>query len=82
MLVMFFEYVHTGQVKILLDRGGNRTRDLWFASPVLCQLSYEVKSVRVCAISLLSLVPSISASFYDINAMFCDVMYLGEDVCW
>ncbi len=26
---------------------GNRTRNLWFASPTLCQLSYEVKSVRV-----------------------------------
>ncbi len=33
MLVMFSEYIHTGQVKILLDHGGNRNCDLWFASP-------------------------------------------------
>ncbi len=38
--------------EILPDRGGNRTRDLWFASPMLYQLSYEVKSVRVCYIQL------------------------------
>ena len=42
------EYVHTGQAKIFLDCGGNRTRDLWFASTMLYQLSYGVKSVRVC----------------------------------
>ena len=44
-------YIHTGQAKVLPDYGGNRTRDVWFASPMLCQLSYEVKSVRVCDIS-------------------------------
>ena len=56
MLVLIFsECVHTGQAKKWLDRGGNRTRDLWFASPMLCQLSYEVKSVRVCDISEFSL---------------------------
>ena len=27
----------------MLDHGGNRTRDLWFASPMLCQLNYEGK---------------------------------------
>ena len=43
-----------GKLKNLPDHGGNRTRDLWF--PMLCQLSYEVKSVRVCDISELSLV--------------------------
>ena len=26
------------------DHGGNRTRNLWFASPMSWQLSYEVKS--------------------------------------
>ena len=40
--------------------GGNRTYDLWNTSPMLCQLSYAVRSVRVCDISELSLVPSIS----------------------
>ncbi len=50
---------------------------------MLCQLmSYEVKSVRVCDISELSLVPSISVSSYYINVMFCGVMYSGEGVCW
>ena len=48
----------------LPDHGKSRTRDLWFASPMLCQLSYEVKLVRVCDISELSLVPSISVCFY------------------
>ena len=38
--------------KWMLHRGGNRTRDLWFAgpicctSPILCQLSYEVMSTQ------------------------------------
>ena len=34
-----------GKLKRLLDHGGNRTRDLRFASPMLRQLSYEVKLV-------------------------------------
>ena len=33
------------------DQGGNRTYDLWDTSPMLCQLSYAVLSVRVCDIS-------------------------------
>ena len=49
-----------GKLKRLLGHGGNRTRDLWDTSPMLCQLSYVVKSVRVDDISELSLVPSIS----------------------
>ena len=32
-------------------------KDLWNTSPLLCQLSYAVRSVRVCDISELSLVP-------------------------
>ena len=52
MFVMLSLSVSTpGKLKSLLDRGGNRTHDLWFASPMLSQLSYEVKSVRVCDIS-------------------------------
>ena len=39
--------------------GGNRTYDLWNTSPMLCQLSYVVRSVRVCDISEHNLVPSI-----------------------
>ncbi len=52
-----------GKLKNQPDHGGNRTRDLWFASPMLYQLSYEVKSVRVFDISELSLAPSISVCF-------------------
>ena len=48
-----------GKLKSLLDSGGNRTCDLWFASPMIYQLNYEVKSVRVGDISEPSLVPSI-----------------------
>ena len=39
--------------------GGNRTYDLWNTSPMLCQLSYVVRSVRVCDIWEQNLVPSI-----------------------
>ena len=61
----YSECIYTpGKLKNLPDHSGNRTRDLWFASRMLCQLSYEVKSVRVCDISELSLVPSISVCFY------------------
>ena len=58
--------------------GGNRTYDLWNTSPMLCQLSYAVRSVQVCDISEQNLVPSIP--IFDI---FCVVvMYSGEyDAC-
>ena len=42
------------------DHGGNRTYDLWNTSPMLCQLSYSVWSVRVRDISEQNLVPSMS----------------------
>ena len=58
-----------GKLKNLPDHSGNRTRDLWFASPMLCQLSYEVKSVRVCDISELSLVPSISLQSSNVSLL-------------
>ncbi len=48
------------------DHGGNRTRDLWFASPMLYQLSYKVKSVRVFDISELNLAPSISVHTFKV----------------
>ena len=53
-------YPHRAGLKNMPGRGGNRTYDLWNTSPMLCQLSYAVRSVRVCDISELSLVPSIS----------------------
>ena len=35
----YSEYISTPGK--LPNHGGNRARDLWFASPMLCQLSYE-----------------------------------------
>ena len=53
-------YPHRASLKNMPVHGGNRTYDLWDTSPMLCQLSYAVKSVRVCDISEQNLVPSIS----------------------
>ena len=53
-------YPHRASLKNIPDHGGNRTYDLWNTSPMLCQLSYAVWSVRVCDISEQNLVPSIS----------------------
>ena len=63
--------------------GGNRTYDLWNTSrPMLCQLSYAVRSVRVCDISELSLVPSISMSSSNHDFFCVGVVYSGEyDAC-
>ena len=52
-------YPHRASLKNMPGHGGIRTYDLWNASPMLYQLSYAVRSVRVCDISELSLVPSI-----------------------
>ena len=52
-------YPHRASLKNMPGHGGIRTYDLWNASPMLCQLSYAVRSVRVNDISELSLVPSI-----------------------
>ena len=51
-------YPHRAGLKNMPGHGGNRTYDLWNTSPMLCQLSYAVRSVRACDISELS--PSIS----------------------
>ena len=69
-----------GTLKSLPPHKGNRTYDLWDTSPMLCQLSYEAKPVRVGDISELSLVPSISMCSYDLDIFLCvfDVMYSGE----
>ena len=53
-------YPHRASLKNMPDHGGNRTYDLWNTSPMLCQLNYAVRSVRVCDISEQNLVPSIS----------------------
>ena len=53
-------YPHRASLKNMPDHGGNRTYDLWNTSPMLCQLSYAVWSVRVCDISKQNLVPLIS----------------------
>ena len=44
-------YPHRASLKNMPDHGGNRTYDFWNTSPMLCQLSYAVWSVRVCDIS-------------------------------
>ena len=44
-------YTHRASLKNMPDHGGNRTYDLWNTSPMLCQLSYAVRSVRVCDIT-------------------------------
>ena len=62
--------------------GGNRTYDLWNTSPMLCQLSYAVRSVRVCDISELSLVPSTSMQSSNHDIFCVGVVYSGEyDIC-
>ena len=44
-------YAHWVSLKNMPGNGGNRTYDLWNTSPMLFQLSYAVRSVRVCDIS-------------------------------
>ena len=58
--ILMSVYPHRASLKNMPGHGGNRTYDLWNTSPMLCQLSYAVRSVRVCDISESSLVPSIS----------------------
>ena len=52
-------YPHRVSLENIPDHGGNRIYDLWNTSPMLCQLSYTVWSVRVCDISEKNLFPSI-----------------------
>ena len=52
-------FLHRASLKNMPGHGGNRTYNLWNTSPMLCQLSYAVRSVPVCDISELSLLPSI-----------------------
>ena len=47
-LICYTECISTpGKLKSLPDHGGNQTCDVWGTSPMLHQLSYEAKSVRV-----------------------------------
>ena len=53
-------YPHRAGWKVSLTTVGIEPATLGIlVIPILCQLSYEAKSVRVCGISELSLVPSI-----------------------
>ena len=55
-LSCYSEWTSTpSKLKSLPDHGVDRTRDLWDTSPMLYQLSYEVKSVWVGDISELNL---------------------------
>ena len=73
---------HRASLKNMPGHGGNRTYDLWNTSPMLCQLSYAVRSVRVCDISELNLVPSISMQSSNHDFFCVGVIYSGEyDVC-
>ena len=48
---------HRASLKNMPGHGGNRTYDVWNTSPMLCQLSYAVRTVRVSDISEQNLVP-------------------------
>ena len=46
---------------------------------MLCQLSYEAKSVRVCGISELSLVPSIMITEHTLDPMIMIIEHISID---
>ena len=58
--------------------GGIRTYDLWNTSPMLFQLSYAVRTVRVSDISEQYLVPSIPMCSSNMN--FFSVLVLCTQV--
>ena len=75
-------YPHRASLKNMPGHGGIRTYDLWNTSPMLFQLSYAVRTVRVSDISEQNLVPSIP--MYSSNMIFfcVGVVYSGEyDIC-
>ena len=45
-------YPHRTSLTNMPGQGGNRTYDLWNTTPMLCQLSYALRSVRVSDISI------------------------------
>ena len=69
MMLVLSVYPHRASLKNMPDHGGNRTYNLWSTSPMLCQLSYAVWSVRVCDISEQNLVGVMYSGEYDA----CDV---------
>ena len=70
-------YPHRAGLENMPGHGGIRTYDLWNTSPMLCQLSYSVRTVRVCDISELSLVPSISVHIY---AFICSMPFISQEL--
>ena len=50
-------YLHLASLKKMPGHGGNRSYDLWNTSPMLCKLSYAIRTVRVSDISEQDLVP-------------------------
>ena len=71
-------YPHRASLKNMPGHGGIRTYDLWNTSPMLFQLSYAVRTVRVSDISEQNLVSSIP--MYSSNMIFfcVGVVYSGE----
>ena len=61
-------YPHRTSLKNMPGHGGNRNYDLWNTSPMLCQLSYTVRTVRVSDISEQNIVPMIPV--YSSNMIF------------
>ena len=55
-------YPHRASLKNMPDHGGNRTYDLWNTSPMLCQLSYAVWSVRVVIFRNWASIPKVVGS--------------------
>ena len=60
-------YPHRASLKNMPGHGGIRTYDLWNTSPMLFQLSYAVRTVRVSDISEQYLVPSIPMCSSNMN---------------
>ena len=63
-------YPHRASLKNMPGHGGIRTYDLWNTSPMLFQLSYAVRTVRVSDISEQYLVPSIPMCSSNTNFFF------------
>ena len=66
--------MHMGKLKHLPDYGGNRTRNLWFASPMLYQLSDMVMSVRIGDIS------KSQFSSFNISVQYIPIMFMIASV--
>ena len=69
--VILSVYPHRASLKNMPGHGGIRTYDLWNTSPMLFQLSYAVRTVRVSDISEQNLVPSIPMYSSNMNFFLC-----------